>query len=115
MQGFERSVTTLEFDKIRELLCEKAVCDGAKKMALELVPETRADRVRTMLKNTSDAKAVSAQKGAPSFAAVHDVSDALERADKGATLSARELLDIAALLRCATAKRLCERSEHQRR
>lgn len=101
MPGFEKSISTLEFDKIRELLAAKAMTDGAKHMALTLVPETRPDRIRILQKNTSDAKALSAVKGAPSFSSVKDVSDALDRADKGATLSARELLDIAGLLRCA--------------
>ncbi len=101
MLDFDRSIITLEFDKVRELLASHAMTEGAKEMALSLVPEIRPDRVRTLLRQTSDAKAVSATKGAPSFSAVKDVGDALERADKGATLSPRELLDIAGLLRCA--------------
>lgn len=101
MSGFEKSIITLEFNRIREILASHASCDGAKKMALELMPETRPDKVRMLLKNTTDAKNMSATKGAPSFSAVHDVADALERADKGAVLSPRELLDIAGLLRCA--------------
>ncbi|MBQ7822527.1 MAG: endonuclease MutS2 [Clostridia bacterium] len=101
MPGFERSITTLEFDKVRELLSHHAMTEGAKGMALKLEPETRIDKIRILQKQTSDAKNVSASKGVPSFSAVKDVRDALERADKGATLSARELLDIAGLLRCA--------------
>lgn len=101
MSGFDRSILTLEFDKVREMLCACAMTEGAKEMARALVPETRTDRIRKLLRQTSDAKNVSATKGAPSFSAVKDVRDALERADKGATLSARELLDIAGLLRCA--------------
>ncbi len=101
MSGFEKSISTLEFDKIRELLAALAITDGAKELAMNLVPETRPDRIRTLLKNTTDAKNVAAAKGAPSFSAVRDVSDALDRAEKGATLSARELLDIGALLKCA--------------
>ena len=101
MPGFEKSIITLEFDRIREMLATLASTEGAKKMAHELVPETRTDRIRTLIKHTSDAKAMSHAKGAPSFSAVHDVSDALDRAEKGATLSCRELLDIAGLLRCA--------------
>ena len=40
------------------------------------------------------------QKGNPSFSSVKDVSAACERADKGATLTTRELLDCAAVLSC---------------
>ena len=39
----------------------------------------------------------------PAFGGVKDVGAALERAEKGATLSPRELLDIAGVLRCARA------------
>lgn len=106
MSGFEKSIKTLEFEKIRELLALQAVTEGAKQMALSLVPETGPDRIRTLLKNTTDAKNLAAAKGAPSFGAIKDITDALERAEKGAVLSARELLDIAALLKCA--RTLCD-------
>ncbi|MBQ4137334.1 MAG: endonuclease MutS2 [Clostridia bacterium] len=106
MSGFDRSILTLEFDKVREMLCACAMTEGAKELARTLEPETRIDRIRKLLKQTSDAKSVSAAKGAPSFSAVRDVRDALERAEKGASLSARELLDIAGLLRCA--RTLCD-------
>ena len=43
----------------------------------------------------ADAKRLAGQKGNPSFGSVKDVTGALERADKGATLSTRELLDCA--------------------
>ncbi len=101
MSGFDKSIITLEFNRIREMLAHHASCEGAKQMALELVPETRLDRVRQNLKYTSDAKSMSATKGSPSFSSVHDVADALDRAEKGAVLSPRELLDIGGLLRCA--------------
>ena len=101
MSAFEKAIKTLEFDKIRELLSELAVTDGAKKMALELMPAVSEAKVRESLKNTTDAKNMSQTQGSPSFSAVHDISNSLERAEKGATLSPKELLDIAGLLRCA--------------
>lgn len=95
----EKYLYTLEFNKIRELLSAKALTEGAKEMALSLMPSTDGDEVRLLQRRTADAKKLAGQKGNPSFGSVRDVSSALERADKGATLSTRELLDCANVLR----------------
>ncbi len=103
MSGFVKSIKTLEFNKVRDMLVSLALTDGAKELARELVPETRLDKIKLLQAQTSDAKRMSATKGVPSFSAVHDIADALERAGKGATLSMKELLDVAGLLRSARA------------
>ncbi len=95
----EKYLYTLEFNKIRELLASKALTDGAKEMALSLVPAIDIDEVKLLQRRTADAKRLAGQKGNPSFGSVRDVGGALERADKGATLSTRELLDCANVLR----------------
>ena len=59
MSGFEKSISTLEFERIREMLAALASTEGAKKLAHELVPETRIDKIRTLIKQTSDAKMMS--------------------------------------------------------
>lgn len=99
LKGFEKSVNTLEFNKIRELLAACAPTDAARERALALEPETEPSAVKRALDLTTDAKNMQAVKGMPSFSGVHDISAALERADKGAALSAHELLDISGLLR----------------
>lgn len=95
-----KNLYTLEFDKIRELLARHAATDGAKAAARELEPSDDIDEVRLRQRRTADAKLLAGQKGNPSFSSVKDVSDACERADKGATLTTRELLDCAAVLSC---------------
>jgi len=95
----EKNIYTLEFNKIRELLAAKAQTDGAKDMAKSLLPSDDEDEVKLRQRRTADAKRLAGQKGNPSFGSVRDVSFALERADKGATLSQRELLDCANVLR----------------
>ncbi len=109
MSGFDKSINTLEFNKVRDMLVSIALTEGAKELARKLVPETRVDKIKLLQTQTSDAKRMSATKGVPSFSSVHDIGDALERAGKGATLSMRELLDVAGLLRSARA--LIEYSE----
>jgi len=97
----EKYLYTLEFDKVRELLAKKAQTDGAKELALSLVPYDNEDDVRLMQRRTADAKRLAGQKGNPSFGSIKDITSALERADKGATLTTRELLDCANVMRTA--------------
>ena len=97
----EKNLYTLEFNKIRELLAKKALTEGAREMALALHPSDDEDKVRLLQRRTADAKRLAGQKGNPSFGSVKDVTGALERADKGATLTTRELLDCANVLRTA--------------
>lgn len=99
--NFEKAIVTLEFDKIRQMLCDVAPTAGAKSMALSLMPSASAAEVRTLLAETDAAKAMQALKGMPPFYGIADVTDSLERADKGAVLSTRELLDIGSVLRAA--------------
>ncbi len=98
-----KTLTTLEFDKIRARLIEIAATDGAKTVAAKLTPSDDAVEIRRRLARTTDARRLVMIKGMPPFSGVHDVGDSLERAVKGASLSARELLDVASLLHCTRA------------
>ena len=106
MSDFNKAIKTLEYNKILDMLAECAVTQGAKEMALATHPDDDEVSIRKKLTRTSDAKRLSAEKGAPSFGSVQDVQDSVERASKGAMLSARELLDCASLLECASG--LCD-------
>jgi len=99
--NYSRAIRTLEFDKIKDMLAECAATDGAKAMALSLNPDYEPDRIKKRLKMTTDAKKLASVKGTPSFGDVEDINHALDRAEKGATLSMRELLNVAAVLRVA--------------
>ncbi len=95
----EKTLKTLEFDKIRELLAECALTEGARGLCRTLMPTDREDEIRLRQGRTSDAARLIGIKGTPSFGEVIDVSDACERAVKGAVLTPRELLDVADVLR----------------
>ncbi len=99
MSHFKKSLKTLEFSKIQSLLAECAVTEGAKQMASLLSPESDIVRVRKLQEETAAAKYLISQKTMPSFGAVADISDSIERAAKKATLTPAELLDIANVLR----------------
>lgn len=99
MKYSENLFTTLEFDKIRALLAECAATDGARALCLSLEPSDRAEVIIRRQRRTSDAKRLIGAKGLPTFDNIKDVSASCERAEKGAVLSMRELLDVAAVLR----------------
>ncbi|NLK40192.1 MAG: endonuclease MutS2 [Clostridiales bacterium] len=99
MSFTNKTLQTLEFDKICDMLADCALTDGAKAMAKKLMPSSDVLTVKKRQQRTFDAKRLAGTKGIPSFGRVRDISSALGRAEKGAPLSLRELLDIASLLR----------------
>ena len=101
MNFSDKTLKTLEFDKICEMLAECAPTEGARSMALCLMPSADITEVLRRQRRTTDARRLSDIKGMPSFGSVKDVSEACERAVKGAMLSTRELLDVAKILRAS--------------
>ncbi len=99
MKITEKTLRTLEFDRIREMLSDCALTDGAKSLAANLMPSDDADNILRRQRFTTDARALMDIKGMPPFGDIHDVGDICERAEKGAVLSTRELLNTASLLR----------------
>jgi DNA mismatch repair protein MutS2 len=99
MKFSKKTEITLEFDKVKNMLAAVASTSGAKELALSLEPTDNIDFVHRAQKRTTDAKRLADTKGMPSFGSIVDMSSICERADKGAVLSTRELLDAANLLR----------------
>jgi DNA mismatch repair protein MutS2 len=98
---YEKSLSTLELDRVLELLAGCAVSDEAKDRCRKLRPLSDADDIRELLAQTSAAVKLTSMKGSPSFRDVKDVSGSLSRADRGGSLSPAELLRIAGVLRAA--------------
>ena len=99
MSFSEKALRTLEFDKICAMLESCCATEGAAAMARALRPSDDTYTVLRRQRRTTDARRLADAKGAPSFGRVKDISDVCERAEKGATLSMRELLDAANVLR----------------
>ena len=95
----EKTLTTLEFDKIRLMLADSCATAGAAELAMLLSPCDHIELAKKRQKRTTDAKKLSDAKGMPSFGTVTDITDTCERALKGAVLTPKELLDTAAILR----------------
>lgn len=103
MLSNEKTLQTLEFNKIREMLASCAYTEGAKEMALSLLPSSDPDEVLRRGRRTTDARRLIEYKGVPPFGGVRNIVDSCERADKGATLSTGELLAVANVLRTSRA------------
>ena len=101
MSHFKKALKTLEFDKITDMLAACAATEGAKRMAWELFPESDTVRVKRLQAETGAARYLVSKKGAPSFCGIKDVAGSIEKADKHASLTTGELLEIANVLRTA--------------
>lgn len=101
MSFSEKTLRTLEFDKICSMLEDCAETEGAKILARDLRPSEDTVTVLRRLRRTGDARRLADAKGAPSFGHIKDISGVCDRAEKGAVLSMRELLDTANVLRVA--------------
>ncbi len=101
MKITEKIMKTLEFDRICDMLADCAPTEGSKALARYLEPSDDIAVVLRRLRRTTDARRLSDAKGMPSFGMIRDVGEACERAQKGAVLTMRELLDVAAVLRTA--------------
>ena len=94
-------LSTLEYGKITEMLADCAMTEGARDEALRLTPSDDPERVRRLIRETTDAKELSYKKGTPPFGGIKDILAALDRADKGSSLNTSELLRIAEVLHTA--------------
>ncbi|MDD6023043.1 MAG: endonuclease MutS2 [Oscillospiraceae bacterium] len=96
---YEKSLHTLELDRVLELLAGCCVTEEGKERAKALRPTDDADDVRQLLKETTDACHMVELKGSPGFRDVKNVKASLERADRGGSLNTVELLRIGGVLR----------------
>ncbi len=100
-EGFRRAFVSLEFDKIIDMLCECTSVEGSREQLKNIKPSVSVENIRYMQKQTSEAKQMMASKGTPSFGGVRNISQFIERCEKGAPLNMAELLHVAGVLQSA--------------
>ena len=98
---YEKSLHKLELDRVLEKLSECAVSGEAKDRCLALVPNPDKEDVIGLQTQTSDACYLINLRSSPAFQDVKDVRASLDRADRGGSLTPKELLAIAGVLRAA--------------
>lgn len=99
----KESRESLELDKILSAAAAYAVLEGGKERLARFAPASDIGEARRLLDLTEEADLLLLTLGAGRVLYYPPQGDALERAEKGATLSCTELLSAAALLRSARA------------
>ncbi len=94
----QKVLKTLEYDKMIQILTEKADSEPGKKLCRELVPSTDLEEIRQNQKETGDALQRLFKKGSTSFGSNRDLSFSIRSLEVGSTLSVSELLKLAAML-----------------
>lgn len=94
----QKVLKTLEYNKIIELLVDKADSEPGKKMCQELVPSVDLEEIRKAQLETKDALSRLFKVGSTSFGSNKDLGFTLRSLEVGSTASASELLKIARLL-----------------
>lgn len=94
----EKILTTLEYNKILQILEAKADSEPGKKICRELKPLTDMNAIQNNQIETKDALSKLFRKGSTSFGSNKDIGFTLRTLEIGSTLSMSELLKIARLL-----------------
>ena len=94
----QKTLHTLEFDKILSLLEEKAVSAPGKALCRALEPMTELGAIETAQAETEAALSRIRMKGELRLSGLRDVSASVKRLDVGGTLSTSELYAIGTLL-----------------
>ena len=94
----QKVLKTLEFNKIIQMLTDKADSEPGKKLCRELVPSTDINEIRNNQAETRDALSRLFQSGSTSFGNNKDLGFSVKSLEIGSTLSISELLKIAAML-----------------
>ena len=96
----ERALAKLEFNKVKEKVKKYAVTRGGKELVENLAPYDSVYEVRNALAETNEAVNLIIKKGNPPFEGLRDVTEGIERAKKGGTLTIAQLLYVGNMLRC---------------
>lgn len=94
----QKVLNTLEYNKIIQMLTEKADSEPGKKLCRELLPSTDIDEIRRNQAETRDALSRLFKLGSTSFGNNKDLGFSVKSLEIGSALSASELLKIAAML-----------------
>ena len=96
----EKSLKTLEYYAVLELLAGEAASSQGKNQCMALRPVTDLEQAEIYMKQTSDAKNIMTIKGSPSLGGIREITGALKRAEMGGVLNLKELLNVASVLQC---------------
>ncbi len=94
----EKVLRVLEYNKIIDLLTDRATSDPGRKLCRALTPSCDLEEINRTQEETKDALSRLFKKGSTSFGGNKDLGFAIKSLEIGSSLSTSELLKIAALL-----------------
>ena len=95
----DKTLFTLEFDKIKELLVKNAMSQMGKELAREMLPVNSFEQVNILQTQTKEASEIIEKRASSPIDRYVDVRGTLGRLKLQAVLSMRELLDMATFLK----------------
>ncbi len=99
LYDIEKNAKTLELPQVLLKLADFCILEDTKETAARLVPLFSFSDVQKLLAQTEQAYSLIARYSAPPIGGVFNMNSALSRAELGASLTAKELLGVAAILR----------------
>ncbi|SDE60866.1 endonuclease MutS2 [Sporomusa acidovorans] len=94
-------LSTLEYDKIRDMLAARTGSVMGRELAHELVPVSEAQQVQKRLAETAEARGILNHIATVPLGGIRDVRSTLKKAELGAILEPHELLAVASTLYAA--------------
>lgn len=108
----EKTLSTLEFDKIRARLGGYCAFNASEELALSLHPSSKIEQAQQWLTQTSEARLLLETTPSTSIGGARDVRSAADAAQRGVVLTTSDLLDIkSTLVSARTMKRTFEGQE----
>jgi DNA mismatch repair protein MutS2 len=95
----EKTLKTLEFNKIIDKLASFATSKLGKEKVEKLLPAQDINKIKYMLKETDDGLCYIFRRGNPPLGGIRDIERSIKRVEMGAVLTPRELLNIGDVLR----------------
>lgn len=90
----EKTLRVLEYHKIIKLLAEETVSELGKEIAMSLKPSKNIYEVKEWLQETGEAVDILLKRGSFPLEGIHDIRNAIKKADIGSLLEIGELLKI---------------------
>ena len=91
----------LSYDQILKKLAEKAISEGGRKLAGELVPTDHREKAERLMKETKEAETIALSAEAFPLRSYPQIGPELARLNSGASLSCAELLRVKNLMKAA--------------
>src|SRR5665648_998523 len=90
----QKAFKVLEYNKIIDFLMQEAASQLAKNVISEMKPLVDVYQIKELLAETTEAVLVIVHKGAPPIGAFYDIENSLHMANKGGSLTMKQLLEI---------------------